>query len=206
MTGEQMTENRKGMLLVISGPSGVGKGTLLRTLFAEDRSFGFSVSATTRGPRPGEQDGVDYHFLTEERFAELVRENAFLEHAEVHGHHYGTLRTEVARRIEAGRNVVLDIDVQGALQVMASWPDCVSVFILPPSYAELRERLTGRHTETPEDVERRLRNARREIPMAERYQYQIVNDRAEEAAQRLLQIARAEKQRTTRYHPVVSEE
>ena len=206
MTGEQMTENRKGMLLVISGPSGVGKGTLLRTLFAEDRSFGFSVSATTRGPRPGEQDGVDYHFLTEERFAELVRENAFLEYAEVHGHHYGTLRTEVARRIEAGRNVVLDIDVQGALQVMASWPDCVSVFILPPSYAELRERLTGRHTETPEDVERRLRNARREIPMAERYQYQIVNDRAEEAAQRLLQIARAEKQRTTRYHPVVSEE
>ena len=194
------------MLLVISGPSGVGKGTLLRTLFAEDRSFGFSVSATTRGPRPGEQDGVDYHFLTEERFAELVRENAFLEYAEVHGHHYGTLRTEVARRIEAGRNVVLDIDVQGALQVMASWPDCVSVFILPPSYAELRERLTGRHTETPEDVERRLRNARREIPMAERYQYQIVNDRAEEAAQRLLQIARAEKQRTTRYHPVVSEE
>ena len=201
-----MKENRKGMLLVLSGPSGVGKGTLLKTLFEADDSFAFSVSATTRSPRPEERDGVDYHFMSEERFMTLLAEGAFLESAEVHGHRYGTLRTEVAGRIESGLNVVLDIDVQGALQVMEKWPDCVSVFVLPPSFAALRERLTGRGTERPEDIERRLRNARGEVRMAGRYQYQIVNGKVEEAARQLLEIARAEKQRSTRYHPVIEEE
>ena len=200
-----MEDKRRGMLLVLSGPSGVGKGTLLQRLFQADASFAFSVSATTRAPRPGERDGVDYHFLSEAQYDALLQEDAFLEHAEVHAHRYGTLRSEVESRLEAGQNVVLDIDVQGALQVMEKCPDCVSVFILPPSYEALRQRLTLRQTESPEDVERRLRNARGEIPQAKQYQYLIVNREVETAAQQLIHIAEAEKQRSSRYFPQVTE-
>ena len=200
-----MEETRKGMLLVVSGASGTGKGTLVKRLLEEDKSFCFSVSATTRAPRTGETDGVDYHFLTEAQYDELLARDAFLEHATVHAHRYGTLKEEVYGRMERGQNVLLDIDTQGAFNVMAAAPDCVSVFILPPSYAELRRRLEGRNTERPEEIERRFTNARQEIPLMDRYQYIIVNDDLDAAYAQLRAITLAEKQRSNRYFPVVPE-
>ena len=200
-----MEETRKGMLLVVSGASGTGKGTLVKRLLEEDASFCFSVSATTRAPRNGETDGVDYHFLTEAQYDELLAKDAFLEHATVHAHRYGTLKEEVYGRMERGQNVLLDIDTQGAFNVMAAAPDCVSVFILPPSYAELRRRLEGRNTERPEEIERRFTNARQEIPLMDRYQYIIVNDDLDAAYAQLRAITLAEKQRSNRYFPTVPE-
>ena len=200
-----MEETRKGMLLVVSGASGTGKGTLVSRLLQEDPSFVFSVSATTRAPREGEVDGVHYHFLSEAQYDELLAKDAFLEHATVHAHRYGTLKEEVYSRMERGQNVLLDIDTQGAFNVMAAAPDCVSVFILPPSYAELRRRLEGRNTERPEDIERRFANARQEIPLMSRYQYIIVNDDLDAAYAQLRAITLAEKQRSNRYSPVVPE-
>ncbi|MCH5286088.1 MAG: guanylate kinase [Christensenellaceae bacterium] len=200
-----MEETRKGMLLVVSGASGTGKGTLVSRLLKEDPSFVFSVSATTRAPREGEVDGVHYHFLTEAQYDELLAKDAFLEHATVHANRYGTLKEEVYSRMEQGQNVLLDIDTQGAFNVMAAAPDCVSVFILPPSYAELKRRLEGRNTERPEDIERRFANARQEIPLMDRYQYIIVNDDLDAAYAQLRAITLAEKQRSNRYFPVVPE-
>ena len=201
-----MREARKGMLLVISGPSGAGKGTLYNRVLAADPTITFSVSYTTRGPRPGEVDGKDYCFVTEEQFRQMLDRDGFLEHADVHGHLYGTPRQPVLDALEAGRSVMLDIDPQGALQVMEKMPDCVSVFILPPSFAELRRRLTGRGTEKPEEIERRLRNARGEVKLMGKYQYLVVNDDLEVAYRTLQGIVDAEKQRSSRYFPVVEEE
>ena len=200
-----MREARKGMLLVISGPSGAGKGTLYGRVLAADPDMTFSVSYTTRAPRPGEVDGKDYHFVSEEEFVTMLERDGFLEHAGVHGHFYGTPRQPVLDALEAGRSVMLDIDPQGALQVMEKMPDCVSVFILPPSFSELRRRLEGRGTETPEEIERRLGNARGEVLLKDKYQYLVVNDDLEAAYKTLQGIVDAEKQRSTRYFPVVEE-
>ena len=194
-----MSEVRKGMLLVISGPSGTGKGTLIERLMKEDPTLVFSVSATTRAPRPGEIDGVHYHFVTNERYDELVAENAFVEYANVHGNRYGTLRSEVYERLERGENVVLDIDVQGALNVIASEMEKVSIFILPPSMQELRARLTGRGTETEEAVERRLHNAVWEISQKDKYQYKVINDDLESCLHTLQAIIEAEKHSSIYY-------
>lgn len=196
-----MEEKRQGMLLVISGPSGVGKGTLLNRLFAEDSSFVFSVSATTRGPRTGEVDGVHYHFMDRPAFDALVAQDAFVEHAEVHGNCYGTLKSEVLSRMEQGQNVVLDIDTQGALSVMDSGLPCVTVFILPPSFTELERRLVNRGTETPEVIARRMANARHEVTLLPRYDYALVNDDLDAAYTRLRAITLAEMQRVSRYCP-----
>ena len=194
-----MKIERKGMLLILSGPSGAGKGTLGKLLLQEDDSFCFSVSATTRAMREGEEPDVDYHFVDDQRFDELITQNAFLEYADVHGHRYGTLRGDVEHRLSQGKNVLLDIDVQGAAMVMARMPDAVTVFILPPSFEELRKRLIGRGTETPEDVETRLRNARNEVNMLSMYQYVLVNEYPpEESFLRLKAIVDAEKQRLSR--------
>lgn len=200
-----MKETRKGMLLVISGPSGAGKGTLVEKLLQRDPSFGFSVSVTTRERRKNEIDGVHYHFISEEEYDKLVEEDAFLERATVHAHRYGTLKSEVYGRMEQGQNVLLDIDPQGARAVMEKEPSCVSVFILPPSYAELKVRLHTRNTEKPEDIERRLNNARGEIGQMSRYRYLIVNDDLELACEQLFAIVRAEKQNSVRYFPEIAE-
>ena len=200
-----MREARKGMLLVISGPSGAGKGTLYGRVLAADPDMTFSVSYTTRAPRPGEVDGKDYRFVSEEEFVTMLERDGFLEHAGVHGHFYGTPRQPVLNALEAGRSVMLDIDPQGALQVMEKMPDCVSVFILPPSFSELRRRLEGRGTETPEEIERRLGNARGEVLLKDKYKYLVVNDDLEAAYKTLQGIVDAEKQRSTLYFPVVEE-
>ena len=198
-----MREERKSMLIVISGPSGVGKGTIFHRLLDNDPSLTFSVSVTTRGPRNGEMDGVDYFFISEKEYQTLKEQDAFLECATVHGHGYGTLRTQVEEKLAQGLNVVLDIDPQGARQVMACWPDCVSIFLLPPTYAALRQRIYGRNTDDPEEIERRLNNARGEIEQVGMYQYTVVNDNLELAYDQVCAIVTAEKQRTTRYFPVV---
>ena len=201
-----MSEKRKGMLLVISGPSGTGKGTLIERLMAADPSLVFSVSATTRAPRPGEINGVHYHFVTNEQYDQLVAENAFVEYANVHGNRYGTLRSEVYERLERGENVVLDIDVQGALNVIASEKEKVSIFILPPSMKVLRERLTGRGTETEEAVERRLHNAIWEISQKDQYEFKVINDDLDDCVRKLQAIIAAQKQSSTYYSVEVPEE
>ena len=178
-----MHKGKRGVLFVFSGPSGVGKGTLKAKLFEEfaDR-IAYSVSATTRGPREGEVDGKDYFFISRQEFERRVKNHECLEHAEFAGNCYGTPRAYVEKLLDSGMNVVLEIDVQGALQVMKSMPECVSVFILPPSFEELEHRLRGRGTETEEKVRERLETAKRELPYAPQYDYQIVNGGDIEAA------------------------
>ena len=200
-----MQEARKGMLLVISGPSGTGKGTLVERLLAEDPSFVFSISCTTRKPRDYEIPDVHYHFLDEAQFQALVEKDAFLEHATVHDHHYGTLKSDVYDQIEKGHNVILDIDPQGARNVMQKDPGCVSIFILPPSFQELRNRLHTRNTEDEEEINKRLNNARGEIKQMHLYQYLLVNDQLETSMDLLRSIVKAEKQKSCRYFPSISE-
>ena len=200
-----MKDRRKGMLLVISGPSGAGKGTLVDKLLKKDPSFRFSVSVTTREKRKNEIEDVHYHFISEAEYDKLLEQDAFLEHASVHAHRYGTLKSEVFERMERGQNVLLDIDPQGARTVMEKVPDCVSVFILPPSFSELKVRLHTRNTERPEEIERRLNNARGEIAQMSRYRYLIVNDDLDLAFEQLTAVVRAEKQNSSRYFPEIGE-
>ena len=172
-----MTPKKKGVLFVISGPSGVGKGTINKKLFDEfDGRVAFSVSATTRGPREGEVDGTHYFFISRQEFETRIANNEFLEHAEFAGNCYGTPRSYVLRLLDEGVSVILEIDLQGAMQVKERMPECVSIFILPPSFEELESRLRGRGTETPEKIEKRLAAARHEMEMAHIYDYQIIND------------------------------
>jgi guanylate kinase len=177
-------------VFVITGPSGVGKGTLIRGLCERVPELELSVSATTRAPRPGERDGADYHFLTAEEFERRVASGEFVEHATYSGNRYGTLRTELERRLDAGIPVVLEIEVQGARQVRHAMPDAVAVFISPPSDEALRARLVGRGTDTPEQVDERMRTAARELEAQAEFPHVVVNDRLEDAVERLVEIVR----------------
>ncbi len=175
-------------VLVITGPSGVGKGTLIRGLLERMPGLELSVSATTRCPRPGERPGIDYHFLREEDFDRRLAAGEFVEHAEYSSHRYGTLRSELQRRLEEGIPVVLEIEVQGARQVREAIPDAVAVFIAPPSRDALRARLIGRGTDPAEDVDARMRTAERELEAQPEFRHVVVNDRLEEATAELVQI------------------
>jgi guanylate kinase len=175
-------------VFVITGPSGVGKGTLIRHLRDRIPALELSVSATTRAPRAGEQAGRDYHFLTREEFARRVAGDEFVEHAEYSGNRYGTLRTELEQRIGAGRPVVLEIEVQGARQIRQAMPEAVQVFIAPPSRDALRARLVGRGTDTPDQVEERLQTADRELEAQPEFGHVVVNDRLEDAVEQLVAI------------------
>ena len=177
---------------MITGPSGVGKGTLIRGLLERVPELELSVSATTRKPRAGERDGIDYHFLTPEEFEQHVTAGDFLEHATYSGNRYGTLRSEVERRLKEGRPVVLEIELQGARQVRQAMPDAVAVFIAPPSRDALRARLIGRGTDTPEQVDERMRTAERELEAQPEFSHVVVNDRLEQATDRLVAIVRTE--------------
>jgi guanylate kinase len=175
-------------VFVITGPSGVGKGTLIRGLMERIDGLELSVSATTRGPRPGEADGVEYHFLTREEFDRRVSDGQFVEHADYAGRSYGTLRSELEDRVRAGTPVVLEIEVQGARQVRAAMPEAVQVFIAPPSLDALRARLIGRGTDDAEEVERRLQVAEQELSAQPEFAHVVVNDRLEDALEQLTAI------------------
>jgi guanylate kinase len=175
-------------VFVITGPSGVGKGTLIRGLLERLPELELSVSATTRAPRPGERNGVDYHFLSDEEFDRRLAAGDFLEHATYSGHRYGTLRSELERRLQAGIPVVLEIEVQGARQVREAMPDAEAVFIAPPSREALRARLIGRGTDAPEDIDERMRTADTELEAQPKFRHVVVNDRLEEATQELVRI------------------
>lgn len=184
-----------GLLIVLSGPSGVGKGTVCQALFRRDKDTVLSVSATTRQPRPMDVDGQTYHFLSKEEFLARREQGDFLEWAEVYDNFYGTLRSEVERLQNAGKNVVLEIDTQGAMNIKKTCPDSVSVFIMPPSLEELRSRIVGRGTESPEVLALRLSKAEAEMEMAQYYDCVLVNDDVERTAAELMEFIREERAR-----------
>lgn len=184
----------KGKLFIISGPSGTGKGTICKKLLETDPNLRLSVSVTTRAPREGEVDGREYHFITEERYMELLEEGGLLEHASVYGKTmYGTPREPVMDWLEQGTDVILEIDVQGAFQVRENYPDCILIFILPPSMEELRSRILNRGSETEETMAARLGEAQREIDLSERYDYRVINEELEQAVAEVRQIINDER-------------
>jgi guanylate kinase len=180
-------------VFVITGPSGVGKGTVIRALRDRVPELELAVSATTRAPRPGEQDGRDYHFLDDEEFERRVQAGAFVEHARYAGRRYGTLRSELEGRLAEGRPVVLEIELQGARQIRETLPEAVQVFIAPPSPADLRRRLEGRGTDSPEQIASRLAVAEGELGAREEFAHVIVNDDADRAARELVELVRSRR-------------
>lgn len=185
--------HKKGQLYVFTGPSGTGKGTILGRALAQDSRVFLSVSATTRAPREGEQNGVHYYFLSMQEFEDKIAQNAFLEHAQYVGNRYGTLEAPVNEQLEAGNDVVLEIEVQGAMQIQKKRPDAVMVFVAPPSMEELERRLRGRGTETEEKIRSRMETAEHEMACAAQFDYVIVNDDLDLAVRDLLAIFTAER-------------
>lgn len=188
----------KGNLFIVTGPSGAGKGTVLGRVMPSMEDLHYSVSATTRAPREGEEDGVNYYFLRKEQFLEMIGQGAFLEHAEYVGNYYGTPRQPVEDWMDQGHDVVLEIEVKGGAQVKQLMPECVSIFILPPSMKVLEKRLRGRGTEDEETIQKRLAKAREEIPHAKDYDYIVYNDALEDAVSDLRAIIKAEKLKFSR--------
>lgn len=194
----------KGILIVFSAPSGCGKGTVLKELLAQDPNLFYSVSATTRRPRPGEQEGVNYYFLSNAQFEQEIAAGGMLEHARYVDHYYGTPKKAVCDQLDCGRDVILEIEVQGALQVKERFPEAVMIFLLPPSVETLRSRLLGRGTEAPETVEQRLAAAKTEMAAAGQYDYLVVNDDLSQAVSDVQAVIRAEKLRLMRQRGILS--
>lgn len=189
-------EKHAGKLFILSGPSGAGKGTICKALLAET-DLELSVSMTTRNPRTGETEGESYYFVSKEEFLRKIEASGFLEYAEVYGNFYGTPKQPVIDKLSAGTDVILEIDMQGALKVKENYPDGVFIFILPPSMSELRKRLTGRGTETAEAIEMRLGETLKELSYIDKYDYCVVNGQLEEAVARVKAIVTAEHSRVT---------
>lgn len=193
----------KGNLVIISSPSGGGKGTLIKEVLDMLPDVGYSVSLTTRAPRFGEEDGKHYHFVSKLKFEEKINGDGFLEYAEVHGNLYGTSRKQTENLTNAGKDVILEIDVQGALQVMEKLPEAVSIFIMPPSYDVLKARLTSRATEDRDDLELRLQNSHFEVSQQERFKYVVINDEVRLASKKIAAIICAERQTRDRQSEAV---
>lgn len=205
-----MKLNERGLLIVISGPSGVGKGTVRKALFErENHNLKYSVSMTTRKKREGEVDGKDYYFVSKEEFLKRIDEGKFLEHAEFVGNYYGTPLDKVNEQLEKGNEVVLEIEVEGAMQVKSKVPDCVLIFIVPPSKEALYDRLKKRGTESEDVIQARIAKANREFKVAKNYDYIVVNDDVDNAADRIMAIIRAEHAKTSRsiekYYDLIGE-
>lgn len=194
-----MKLNKRGLLIVISGPSGVGKGTVRRALFEiPGHDFVYSVSMTTRAPRPGEVEGEDYYFVSRETFEQRIADDKFLEYAEFVGQYYGTPKDKIEEQLELGKEVVLEIEVEGALQVRKENKDAVFIFIVPPGRQALYDRLLSRGTESAEKINERMEKANKEFLLAHKYDYIVVNDDVANAADRILAIIRAEHAKTER--------
>lgn len=187
----------EGLLFVVSGPSGAGKGTICKSLL-EQVDIDLSVSMTTRNPRPGEESGKNYYFVTKDEFFKIKEENGFLEYATVYGNYYGTPKNLVMEKLKEGRDVVLEIDIQGALKIRESYPKGVFIFILPPSMTELRKRITGRGSETEEAINMRLGETLKEVSYIDKYNYCIINGELEEAVDRVAAIIVAEHSRVSK--------
>ncbi len=197
--------SNRGMLIILSGPSGSGKGTIIKRLLQERADTVLSISATTRAPRPGELDNVHYYFKTREAFEELISRSALLEYAEYNGNYYGTPEEPIKKWLDEGKNVILEIEVQGAEKVMDYRSDLVSIFITIPSMEELERRLRDRGTETEDKIRGRLAVAKRELSRAFRYDYVVLNDEVDLAVQRIHTIIDAEKMRYSRMEKIVLE-
>lgn len=183
--------NKKGMLFVVSAPSGGGKGTILKRAFNDSEKVHYSVSATTRAPRDEDKDGVTYHFMSKEKFEQLIDKGEFLEYAEYCGNYYGTLKSEVVSNIDSGKDVLLEIETKGAFNIKKVMPEAVLIFIIPPSMAELRRRLTRRGTEDEETINKRMEQAANEIRLAEKYDHIIINGDLDEAVADLAAVCKA---------------
>lgn len=192
---------QNGLLIVLSGPSGVGKGTVCSALRQEQKDIIYSVSATTRNPRDGEINEVNYFFKTHDEFEQMIRNDDLLEHAEYVGNYYGTPRTFVEETIKQGKDVILEIEVQGALQIKEKYPQGTFIFLMPPSLAELKNRIINRGTETDESILNRMNAAREELQMMQHYDYAVVNDEVPNAVKRIQAIIEAERLRKERILP-----
>lgn len=200
-----MNKDKKGLLVIFSGPSGSGKGTIMKSLLASRDDTVLSVSMTTRAPRPGEIDGYHYHFVTREEFQKTIEEDGFLEYAEYNGNFYGTPEAPIRRLLNEGKNVMLEIEVQGAEKVMDHRSDVVSIFITIPSFEELERRLRGRGTEPEEVIRGRMKTSQYELSRAFRYQYIVLNDEVEKAVDRINTIIDAESMRYSRMENTILE-
>jgi guanylate kinase len=183
--------SHKGIIIVVSGFSGAGKGTIMKELISRYDDYALSVSATTRDPRPGEEHGREYFFVSNEEFEKLIRENGLIEHAGYVNHYYGTPRKFVEDKLKEGKDVILEIEIQGALQIREQYPDAVLLFVMPPSAAALKERLVGRGTESLDVIEKRLKRAKEESVGIEKYDYIVINDDLDECVERVHGIIRS---------------
>lgn len=196
---------QKGVLIVLSGFSGAGKGTLVKALLKKYDEYALSVSMTTRAPREGERDGIEYFFTTRERFEETIVQNGLIEYALYCGNYYGTPKAYVEEQLAAGRNVILEIEIQGALKIKEKFPDSLLIFVTPPSADELKRRLEGRGTETPEVIARRLARASEESEGIEAYDYIVVNDKLEDCVEELHRLVEASRKAPVRSQELINE-